>query len=52
MWHMRNGINVMEYVKPGEQMRIMYYSADDTGILRKKSECSYQETNLMEFRAN
>ena len=27
-------------------MRIMYYSVGDTGILEKKSECSYQESNL------
>ena len=36
MWHMRNGINVMEYFKPGEQMRMTYYSVSDTGILGKK----------------
>ena len=24
----------------------MYYSVSDTGILGKKSECSYQESNL------
>ena len=47
MWHMYNGINVMEYVKPGEQMRMMYYSVGDTGILRKKNKCSYQELNLI-----
>ena len=23
MWHMRNGNNVMEYVKPGEQIRMI-----------------------------
>ena len=46
VWHMHNGINVMEYYKPGEQMRMMYYSVSDTGILGKKSKCSYQESNL------
>ena len=34
----------MEYFKPGESMRIMYDSVNDTGILgKRKSECSYQE---------
>ena len=46
VWHMCNGINVMEYFKSGEQMRMMYYSVSDTGILAKKSEFSYQESNL------
>ena len=27
-------------------IRMMYYSVSDTGILGKKSECSYQESNL------
>ena len=28
-------------------LRMMYYSVNDTGILQKrKSECSYQESNL------
>ena len=31
MWHIRNGINVMEYFKPGEQMTMMYYSVSNTG---------------------
>ena len=26
MWHVRDGINVMVYFKPGEQMRMMCYS--------------------------
>ena len=40
VWHtgMRNGINVMEYFKPGEQMRMMYYSVSDTGILGKRNQ--------------
>ena len=38
-------MNAMEYFKPGEQMRMMYYSVSDTGILGKRnSECSYQES--------
>ena len=32
----RKGINVMEYFKLGEKMRIMYYSVSETGILGKK----------------
>ena len=39
-------INVMEYFKSGEQMRMMYHSERDTGILAKKFEFSYQESNL------
>ena len=27
-------------------LRMMYYSVSDTGILGKKSECSYQKLNL------
>ena len=42
-------MNVIEYFKPGEQMRMMYYSVDDTG---KKSECSYQELNTFISIAN
>ena len=34
--------NKMEYLKPGEYIRMMYYSVSDKGIL----ECSYQESNL------
>ena len=30
---MRNGINVIEYFKPGEEMRMMHYSVNDTGIV-------------------
>ena len=26
-------------------MKMMYYSVSDTGILGKKSECYYQESN-------
>ena len=40
VWHMRDGINVLEYIyffKPGELMRMMYYSVSDTGILVKKN---------------
>ena len=36
MWHMRDGSNVMEYIKPGEQMRMMHLSVNDTGILGKE----------------
>ena len=44
VWHMCNGINVMVYFfKPGEECVIQ----SDTGILKKrKSECSYQKSNL------
>ena len=32
------------FFKPGEWMRMMYYSVSDTGILgKRKSECSHQE---------
>ena len=34
---------------PGEQMRMTYLSVNDTGILGKKSECSYQEPNLKDL---
>ena len=27
-------------------MKMMYYSVNDTGILGKKSDCFYQESNL------
>ena len=40
---------MIEYVKPGEYMRMTCYSVSDTGILGKKSECSYQEPNLRPF---
>ena len=36
MWHMRDGNNVMECIKPGEQMRMMHLSVNDTGILGKE----------------
>ena len=32
--------------KSGDEMRMMFYSLRDTGILGKKFECSYQESNL------
>ena len=37
MWHMRNVINVMN-ILTGEQMRMMYYLVNDTGILGKKKK--------------
>ena len=39
--------NVMVYFQPGEWMRMMFIQESDAGILgKKKSECSYQESNL------
>ena len=39
--------NVMEYFKPGEQMRMMCYSVMTQAYSEKgNSECSYQESNL------
>ena len=44
MWIERN---VMVYFQPGEWMRMMIIQESDAGILgKKKSECSYQESNL------
>ena len=41
-------INVIEYFKPGELMKMMCYSMNDAGKLgKRKSECSYQESNLI-----
>ena len=34
---MRNGMNVMEYFKPSELMRVRYYLLSDTGILGKNT---------------
>ena len=40
----------MVYFKPGEGMRMVYYSVSDTGKLGKReSECSFQESKLYIF---
>ena len=35
VWHMRSGINIIVYFKPGQYMRVMCYSVSVTGILGK-----------------
>ena len=45
--HLRNEIDVVVCFKPGNKMRMMYYSGSDTDIERKrKSEPSQLESNL------
>ena len=36
----------MAAIQTTYRLRMMYYSTSDTGLLGKKSECSYQESNL------
>ena len=40
-------INVVEYFKPGEKMRIMYYSVSDTGILGKNPIIVFAKNKIL-----
>ena len=44
---MRDRVNVKEYFKPGERMRMMYYSVSDMGKLGKKGNLSAPIRSLM-----